>query len=83
MRSYWIAQGILLSVLWRPGWLGVWGRMDTCIYTTESLCCPPETITTLLIGYTQNKIKSFKKKGRRERNDWCEVPGTQQAQSKE
>ena len=36
--------------------------MDTCIYTTESLCCPPETITTLLIGYTQNKIKSLKKK---------------------
>ena len=28
----------------------VWGRVDTCI--TESLCCPPETITTLLTGYT-------------------------------
>ena len=28
------------------------GRMDTCICTAESLCCPPETITTLLIGYT-------------------------------
>ena len=24
---------------------GVWGRMDTCIYTTESLCCAEETIT--------------------------------------
>ena len=26
-------------------------RMDTCICMTEALCCPPETITTLLIGY--------------------------------
>ena len=26
---------------------GVWGRMNTCIHTAESLCCPPETITTL------------------------------------
>ena len=32
---------------------GVWGRMDTCICMAESLYCPPETITTLLIGYTQ------------------------------
>ena len=31
---------------------GVWERMDTCICTAESLHCPPETITTLLIGYT-------------------------------
>ena len=30
---------------------GVWGRMDTCICMAESLCCPPKTITTLLIGY--------------------------------
>ena len=26
---------------------GVWGRMNTCICMAESLCCPPETITTL------------------------------------
>ena len=31
---------------------GFEGRMDTCICMAESLCCPPETITTLLIGYT-------------------------------
>ena len=31
---------------------GVWGRMDTCICMTKSLHCSPETITTLLIGYT-------------------------------
>ena len=29
-----------------------WGRMDTCICMTESLHCSPETVTTLLIGYT-------------------------------
>ena len=30
---------------------GVWGRTDTCISMAESLCCPLETITTLLISY--------------------------------
>ena len=30
---------------------GVGGEMDTCICMAESLCCSPETITTLLIGY--------------------------------
>ena len=41
---------------------GVWGRMDTRICMAESLHCSPETITTLLIGFTpiQNK-KVFKK----------------------
>ena len=36
----------------------VWGRMDTCICMPESLCCPPETITTLLTAILQYKIKS-------------------------
>ena len=31
---------------------GTWERMDTCICMAESLCCLPETITTLLISYT-------------------------------
>ena len=31
---------------------GVWRRMDTCIRMAESLCCPPETIATLLIVYS-------------------------------
>ena len=31
---------------------GVWGRKDTRICMVESLCCAPETTTTLLIGYT-------------------------------
>ena len=36
--------------------------MDTCVYVAESLCCPPETITTLLINYIpiqNNKSKPF------------------------
>ena len=34
---------------------GAWGRMDTCIWMAESFGCPPETITTLLIGYAAAK----------------------------
>ena len=30
---------------------GMWGRMDARIPMAESLCCPLETITTLLTGY--------------------------------
>ena len=32
---------------------GVWGTMGPCICMAESLCCPPETIKSLVIGYTQ------------------------------
>ena len=35
---------------------GVWGRMDTCIYMSESLHCSPETAITLLIDYTPIKM---------------------------
>ena len=31
---------------------GTWGRMDPCLYMAQSLCCLPETITTLLVSYT-------------------------------
>jgi len=30
---------------------GVWGRMDTCTYMAESLCCASETIIASLTGY--------------------------------
>ena len=33
---------------------GVWGRNDACICMLESLCCPPETMTTVLIGIYPN-----------------------------
>ena len=47
-----------------PDGRGVWGRMDTCICTAESLRCSPETISVLLIGYppVQNKRLCLKKK---------------------
>ena len=40
-----------------------------CICMAESLCCSPETITTLLIGYTpvQNKKCKLKKKKKKKR----------------
>ena len=50
-RTYCIAHGNLLNVMCQPGWKRVWGRMDTCIYMAESLCCLLETITTLLMDY--------------------------------
>ena len=40
--------------------LEVWGRMDPCTRTAEFLCCPPKTITTLLIGHTPILNKKFK-----------------------
>ena len=40
---------------------GIWKRTDTCVCITESLCCAPETITTLLTGYIlRYKIQSLK-----------------------
>ena len=35
--------------------------MDTCSHMAESLHCSPVTISTLLISYNPNKIKSLKK----------------------
>ena len=36
----------------QPGGEGSEGSTDTCVCLAESLCCPPETTVTLLIGYT-------------------------------
>ena len=48
-----ITQGTLLSVMWQPGWEGTLGENGyVYMYMAESLCCPPETMTALLIGYT-------------------------------
>ena len=45
------------------GWEGSLGESGTCICMDESLCCAPETITTLFISYTpiQNSKFNFKK----------------------
>ena len=44
---------------WMGGDLG--GRMDPCTCMAESLCCLPETITTLLIGHPPKQNKKLKK----------------------
>ena len=41
---------------------GAWGRMDTSICMTESLCCSPEIVAELLTGYTTTQNKKFKRK---------------------
>ena len=40
---------------------GVWQRMETCICTPESFCCPPETVTILLTGHTPRQNKKLNK----------------------
>ena len=54
-----IAQGTMLNVVGQSGWRGVWGRMDTGICVTESICCPREIITTLLISYVWCMVNCF------------------------
>ena len=48
------AQGTLLNVMWQPGWKRGLERM------AESLCYPPETVTTLLppipTNYNTDKV---------------------------
>ena len=41
---------------------GVQGRWGTCTCTAESLCCPPETTTIWLVGYTPIQNKKLNKK---------------------
>ena len=41
---------------------GVWGSMDACIRTSESLRCLPETTTTAAIGYTPIQNTQFDNK---------------------
>ena len=51
----------LLSAIRQPGWKGVWGRMGKCIWMAVALGCSPETVTTLLTGYTPTQNKKLKK----------------------
>ena len=60
-RNYCIAQGALFNAVGSLDGRGVWGRIDTRVSTAESLCCPPETTTALLIGYTPIQNKKLKK----------------------
>ena len=36
---------------------GLWGRTGTGIHMAKSLHCPPETTTTLLIGYQFSSVQ--------------------------
>ena len=60
IQTYRTALESLLHVMWQPGWQGVRGRMDTCLWMADSLCCAPETVITLLIGYTPMQNKKLK-----------------------
>ena len=47
-RTYCIAHGTLLNVMWQTGWEGSLGE-NICM--TESLRCQPEAITTLFVDW--------------------------------
>ena len=49
---------------------GVWGKMDTCMWMAESLCCSPETLPASLINYDPTQNKMFFKK---EKKKWLEI----------
>ena len=47
----------MLDIMWQPLWGESLGENRYGVCMTETLCCPSETFTTLLINYTpiQNK----------------------------
>jgi len=47
--------------MWQAGWEGSLGENGYMFMYGWVLCCPPETTTTLLIGYTPIKNKKLKK----------------------
>ena len=47
------------------------GRMDTCVCMTESLCCPSETVKTLLLDYTPTQNKKLTKELKTE--TWTDI----------
>ena len=52
-----------MYTVWMGGEFGgEWTDMCICVAESESLCCSPETITTLLIGCTPIQNKKFKEK---------------------
>ena len=59
-RTYCTHQELCSVLCGRLDGRGLWGSMNICVCMAESLCCPPETVTTLSTGCIQYKIKSFK-----------------------
>ena len=68
LYSKWITNKDLLYSTWNStqsfcaslDGRGLWGRMDTCICTAESLHGSPESTATLFIGFTHIQNKKFK-----------------------
>ena len=58
---------------------GVWGIMDACTCTAESLHCSSETITTILIGYLAHLVKNLPAM----RETWVWSPGQEDILEKE
>ena len=54
---------------------GVWGRMDTCMYMAESLCCSHETIRTLFINWLGFPSGSVGKESACSAGDAGSIPG--------
>ena len=54
--------------MWQPGWEGNLGENEYMYMLAEPLHCSPESITTLLTGYTpiQNKKFNIKNKYRKQ-----------------
>ena len=47
--------------MWQPGWESSLGEMDTRVSIAKALDCSPETIMTLLMGYSLRQNKKLKK----------------------
>ena len=52
LETFCRAQGPQLDVLWQPGWEGSLGENGYMHMYGSVPSCSPETIRTLLIGYT-------------------------------
>ena len=65
---YSTAQGTLLNILYNLHGKRIWKRIDICVSITESLCCTPETNTTLwnnsIVIKLKNKTKQNPKKAK-------------------
>lgn len=55
----------------QPGWERSLGRTHLCTCMAESLGCPPETTTTLFIGYTPEPNEKFTLRKRKRRSCPC------------
>ena len=70
----------MFNVVWQSGWEGVCGRMDPGTGMIESLCCSPETATTLFVNRLYpntsknfNKNKYIKKEKKKKKRKHCQT----------